>query len=362
MTILVIGAGIVGLSVAYELASRGASVQVIDPRGIGQGATRASAGMLAPYVEGHIAALRHLGVCGLAMYEGFVERIRADSGQEVVFERNGTLQVALDEGEAAGLRSAVAALSEADVEHVFMDGSGARDIEPGLPERTVAALLVPAHGYVGAPGLASAMEAALSKHGATLAATRALGVEARRDRVDVRTPDGVLSADAVVVAAGSWFSQLGLGSNEVVRPIRGQLLHLRLDRPAAARVIWGSGCYIVPWRDGTVLVGATMENVGFDEHATAAGVQQLLASSLALLPALKDARFEEARAGLRPMIADELPAIGRSSTLRNVFYAIGHYRNGVLLAPLTAQILADLVLEGRERPELTLVRPARVGL
>jgi glycine/D-amino acid oxidase-like deaminating enzyme len=127
-------------------------------------------------------------------------------------------------------------------------------------------------------------------------------------------------------------------------------------------VIWGEHCYLVPWEDGSVLVGATSEDVGFDERATTAGVGMLLDRGTELLPELTAAFFDDVRVGLRPATPDELPIIGPSSTMRGVFYATGHYRNGVLLAPLTALAIADLVLEGRERPELVLVHPARFGL
>jgi thiazole synthase len=135
-----------------------------------------------------------------------------------------------------------------------------------------------------------------------------------------------------------------------------------MDRRPAGRVVWGTDCYVVPWTDGTVLVGATVEDVGFDERTTTAGIRGLLNSAVDLLPGLERAQFVEARAGLRPKTDDELPAIGRSSTMPHVFYATGHYRNGVLLAPLTASLIADLVLDRRERPELADVRPDRFGL
>ena len=130
-----------------------------------------------------------------------------------------------------------------------------------------------------------------------------------------------------------------------VRPVRGQLLHLRFASPPLSRIVWGSTSYLVPWADGSVLVGATVEDAGFDESVTVAGVCQLLESAVDLLPAARSATFEGARAGLRPATADELPIIGRSSTMRGMYYATGHYRNGVLLAPLTAAMIADLVLD-----------------
>ena len=132
--------------------------------------------------------------------------------------------------------------------------------------------------------------------------------------------------------------------------------------PQTVRYGGNTACVEVKGEDGSVLVGATVEDVGFDESVTVAGVRQLLEGAEALLPAAQSATFDEARAGLRPATADELPIIGRSSTMPGVYYATGHYRNGVLLAPLTAAMIADLVLDGRERGELALVRPDRFGL
>ncbi len=362
MTIVIVGAGIVGLSIAYELASRGAEVRVLDPRGIAQGATRASAGMLAPYIEGHIDALLRLGLCSLELYPEFIRRVEADSGARVEHEREGTLQVALTAAEAAQLAAGARTLQALNADCEFADAAGARRLEPALTEHATGALLVRGHGYVAPRPLAAALALAAQRRGATLAPTPVLGIDPTANGVALRTPDGIVRADVAVIAAGSWSSTLTPATATWVRPIRGQLVHLHAPSRPASRVLWSTGCYVVPWRDGSVLVGATVEDVGFDEHATAGGIQRLLAAAMELLPALEAARVEEIRVGLRPMTADELPAIGPSSTLRHVFYATGHYRSGVLLAPLTAQLVADLVLEGRERPESSLVRPARLGL
>jgi glycine oxidase len=139
-------------------------------------------------------------------------------------------------------------------------------------------------------------------------------------------------------------------------------LHLKSCAPVASRVLWGPGCYIVPRQDGTVLVGATVEDVGFDERATLGGVRALVDAASALVPGLDAASLEDVRVGLRPATADELPLIGPSATMPQVFYAAGHYRSGVLLAPLTAGLVADLVLDGRAGRELDALRPARFGL
>jgi glycine oxidase len=180
----------------------------------------------------------------------------------------------------------------------------------------------------------------------------------------VRTAGGVIESDVVIVAAGSWSSSLDGASAvpDAVKPIRGQLLQLRFAEPTLSTVVWGTACYLVPWQDGNVLVGATVEDVGFDEAVTAGGIRQLLDSGERLVPALRSAAFTEARAGLRPASSDELPIIGPSATARGVFYATGHYRNGVLLAPLTAALIADLLINGHRRSELEPVRPDRFGL
>ena len=359
-----VGAGVVGCAVAYELALRGAQVRVIDPRGRGQGATRASAGILAPYIEGHSNTLLRLGVCSLDQYDGFVARVCRDAGRDVEYRRNGTLQVAFDDAEVGDLEQHRRALADAGVAHSLLAGPDARRLEPHLADGVRAALLVPQHGYVQAAGLVSALADAAAGRGATLAIGDVQAVEEDRGSLSVATADDRIAADAVVIAAGSWSGGISVrgAPDAPVRPVRGQLLQLRRDEPTVSSVVWGSGCYLVPWQDGSILVGATVEDAGFDERVTADGVAQLLQKAGQIMPVLRSATFTEARAGLRPASVDELPIIGASTAVPGVYYATGHYRNGLLLAPLTATLIADLVLNGRERPELELVRPDRFGL
>jgi glycine oxidase len=375
VTIVVVGAGIIGCSVAYELAVRGASVRVIDFRAAGD-ATRASAGTLAPYIEGHSPALRALGIASLALYDEFVRRVTADGGHDVEYARTGTLQVARDAIELTELVAEARDLGAAGVPHDLVDARDVRQLEGGLADVS-GGLLLPEHGFVATQALTQGLAQAAQRVGAVLLTARATRVMPTLQGVEVTTPDELLSADAVVIAAGSWSGQLGAEppanghritgqppttDHQPVRPIRGQLVHLRFDTPVVGRVIWGSGCYAVPWKDGSLLVGATVEDVGFDQSSTPEGVRSLARAVADLIPACRGARVQEVRVGLRPMTPDGLPAIGRSSTMRNVFYATGHYRTGVLLAPLTASLIADLVVDGRERPELALVRPGRLGL
>ena len=363
MNITIAGAGVIGCAIAHELAARGARVRVLDSRGPGGGATRASAGILAPHIEGHDPAMLALGVRSLDLYDQFVRRVMDDSGQEVEYERNGTLEIALTLDEAMALRRRARTLAGTGLDHSLLDASAVRGFEPQVTAAAVAGLHVRAHGYVAAGELTRALTSAAMRYGASFDVGTVASVEGGTI-ARVHTGDAVIESDAVIVAAGSWSAGIGGVTvvPEAVKPIRGQLLQLRLPGRCAERVIWGSDCYLVARRDGTVLAGATVEDVGFDERATSSGVQALLDAALTLMPALRAAAFEEVRVGLRPKTRDELPAVGASSTMPHVFYATGHYRNGVLLAPLTARLAADLILDGKADESLDLLQPLRLGL
>ncbi len=364
MNVVVVGAGVIGYAVAYELAARGAQVRIVDSRGQGQGATRASAGILAPYIEGHSSALLQLGIASLNQYEGFLTRLAADARLDVEYRRTGTLQVALDDDEARTLETQATRLAGAGVAHSLVSATGISLLEPGIASGARAGLIVPQHGYVGVSSLMTALVGAGTRRGVTPVTAKVEAVVTAGGRVTLTASDGDLVCDAVVVAAGSWSGGITTGGAPPVpvRPVRGQLVQLQASPGTLQRVVWGSACYLVPWMNGTVLVGATVEDVGFDERVTDEGVRRLRADGERIVPALGSAAFVEARAGLRPATNDELPIVGPSSTMRGVFYATGHYRNGVLLAPWTASAVADLVLTGTSTSELDSVRPDRFGL
>ena len=363
MNVTIIGAGIVGCAVAHELASRHVRVRVIDPRGPGRGATRASAGMLAPHIEGHIPALHEISVRSLSMYDAWIQRVCRESDRRIEYARNGTLQLATDAHTTAGLRDEAKRLDAARIPHSLITRD-LRTHEPELGDIARAALLIPEHGYVAVSALTDALVHAATTLGARFVTERATGVHTSAHGAQVTTTEGTIDADAVIVAAGSWSPEVAAVAAwpPPVQPVRGQLLHLRADRRELTHMGWGPGCDIVPGSDGTLLVGATVEHVGFNESATASAVRDLLAAATSLVPVVADATFEGVRVGLRPMTSDELPIIGPSSASGRVFYATGHYRNGILLAPLTARLVADLVVDGHAAPELESMTPTRFGL
>jgi glycine oxidase len=363
--VIVIGSGVVGAACAWELASAGCKVRVLDARRPGLGASRASAGILAPFIEGHPASpLRDLGRESLARYDAFIHRLRAESRQDVLYARCGTFEVALTTEEAEALAEASGMLWRAGVEARWVPPAVIEDLEPAVARNASGALLIPMHAFVGVTALTEAAIAAAVGHGATVHAdVGALEVRAAPGGgVSVRTSTETWESDAVVMAAGSWSAGILVeGADPIpVRPIRGQLLVLEAPAGLIRHIVWGKSGYLVPWPDGSILAGATVEDVGFDEQPTDAARTALIEMAAALVPALTTAGVAEVRVGLRPHGPDDLPLLGRSRAVPGLVYATAHYRNGVLLAPLTAEVVRDLVL-GRPVPALDALDPARCG-
>ena len=363
--VIVVGAGVVGCAAAYELAQRGASVQIVDERPVAMGATQASAGVLAPFIEAREGPMLDLTVRSLDMYDDFMTRVSADAGVAVAYRRTGTVDVATSDAELRGLQTTAEALERRGVKAVLLDAAATRAEEPQLGDGAVGGLLIEAHGFVAAADLTRALVAAARRHGAQLLeSSRVRRIVRRGSDLVVETDRGSLTGDAVVVAAGSWSGGIavdGIAARLPVRPVRGQLLALAWNGTPLRRVTWSSRCYLVPWDDGTLLVGATVEEAGFDERATVAGVRDLLEAASDLVPHAWTAGFRGVRVGLRPATLDNLPVIGASRLVPNLMYATGHYRNGVLLAPLTAQLVADAMLDKRIDPLLAALAPSRFG-
>jgi glycine oxidase len=364
--VLIIGAGVIGCACAYQLASAGAKVHVIDARRVGEGASQASAGVLAPYIEGHESSeLRTLGRRSLDLYDEFAAGVIQDSGSAVQYDRGGTLEVAFDDDEMARHHVTADALAQDGIEARVLDADALRALEPLAAVNARGGLLIGIHGFIGVPDFTEALAVAARKRGTEFRLdTRVVAIREAGGRPVVDTESGTYTPDVVVMAAGCWAGQIDIaGAAPVaIKPIRGQLLHLAWPTAQPLRrVVWGSECYIVPWRNGRVLVGATVEDAGFDERATAAGVRDLLEAACTLIPHLWQATFEEVRVGLRPQSPDALPIVGRSQVVPGLIYATGHYRNGVLLAPLTASLVKTIVLQDGDDPALARLSPARLG-
>ena len=340
--VIVVGAGIIGCAIARALAADGRRIAILEARDVGAGATRASAGMLVPYIEApDDGGLHDLAVRSFQLYDEFISDLRGE-GADIEYRRCGTLQVAEDEASVARLIAQARWIGSQGIEARWLAMEEVSALEPAV-HAPRGALLVPMHAYVRAEQLTGALLASAQRHGAEFFPHGQVQQIAHDGaQVTVTAGTATYRASTIVVAAGSW-SGLVVNDGPAVSPVRGQVVRLRWQGPPVQHVLWRGHSYIVPWLDGTLLVGATMEEVGFDERATASGVAMLLEAARALLPDSGSATFVEARAGLRPSTPNGLPIIARDPEHPSVIYATGHHRNGILLAPLTARMVAQLV-------------------
>jgi glycine oxidase len=369
--IAVIGAGVVGLGIAWRLAQRGAIVSVFDRATAGSGATHAAAGMLAACAEAEPGeeALVALGRESQARWPDFAAELQQASGIDVELRREGTLVVALTADDQARLQHHLAFQRSLDLPLQWIAPAEARRKEPHLVGQLAGAVWSPHDHQVDNRKLAAALRIAAERAGARIFEHQTVAEICRTGRrVDgVRFADGrKATAGAVVLAAGAWSRGIGGVPPELrppVRPIKGQMLALRMDAaaPLLSHVLWAPGVYLVPRRDGRLLLGATVEEKGFDTALTAGGVLTLLEAAWRVLPGIEDLPLDEMWVGHRPGSRDDAPILG-PAPLDRLFYATGHHRNGILLAPVTADAMARLILEGTLDPAIRAFGADRFAL
>jgi len=355
--VAVVGAGLIGCGVAYELAKRGAAVTVFDRAEPARAASWAGAGMLAPFSE-EMPDAAMLALCreSLALYPAFVNELRERTGVDARFRRDGTLHVALDDAKLAELAARAATYRANGGDVRVLDRAGALAREPLLARDCAGALLVANEAQVDNRRLGRALVAACEALGVRFERVDDLALEAddRRAR-GLRTGLGFTPAATVVNAAGAWAGELAGVPEHAripVRPVAGEMLALAVPRGAMTALVWLGHRYLVPRGDGRLLVGATVESRGFDARVTAAGMHDLLDAALAVAPALASFSVVETWAGLRPGSHDGRPYLG-ATALDGYVVAAGHYRNGILLTPVTARAIADVVTAGAS----ALLRP-----
>jgi glycine oxidase len=345
--VVIIGAGLIGLSIAFELAERGATVRVYDRAEPGRAASWAGAGMLAPYSDRvHDEALVALCASSLRQYPAFVERVRAAGGADPHLRLSGVVHAAFNGDQLEKLAQQFSGLRRRGVPSEMLDRSAVLAAEPWIGARAVGGLLVHEEGCVDNRRLGRALVSACQARGVSLAQTSSVSVECDDRRVlGVRTDLGFVSAGAVINACGAWAALLAGAPAACVprvKPIKGQMIALAAPAGLVRRPTWVADAYLVPRDDGRLLVGATVESAGFDERVTAEGSHALLHAALAAAPSLGSFAVTESWAGLRPGTPDGLPFLG-PTPVEGFFLATGHYRNGILLAPVTARLIADSV-------------------
>jgi len=357
--VVIVGGGVIGLCCAWRLAQSGAKTVVLERAEPPAGATRVAAGMLAPIGElafGEPELLR-MTIAAAEIYPDFIAELEAAAELGTGFTRHGALHVALDRDEASELRRVHDLQRSLGLGAEWLPPRRCRELEPGLTPSFNGGVHAPDEAAIDPRRMTAALLAALAGAGAEVrsGADVVAPLLAGERLVGVRTGGGdELLADHVVLATGAWAGAEGWLPEEArppVRPVKGEILELRSPdgQPPCERIVASERVYLVPRPDGRLIVGATTEERGFDATVTAGGVHELLREAYRLLPDVAEMELVESMAGLRPGTPDNLPLIGPGE-LDGLVLACGHYRNGILLAPLTGAAVAGLVA-GAELPE-----------
>jgi glycine oxidase len=363
--VIVVGGGIVGAAVARALAMAQLSVEIVDSGAETGIATPASAGMLAPLVEAHESdALLGLAVRGRDLYRDLAGSLAEDAGVNIGLWLDGVIKLACTEAEEAAGRSLVASHRQQGLNAEWLSAGELRERCPGIQPEVRGGLLAPEDGAVEPLAVLEGLLVTATQRGARLTrGEQVIAVDAGDGQVTgVRTPRGHRPAGAVVIAAGAWSGRIGgLPRPLSVEPVRGQMLAYPWPADEPGAVVFGAGGYAL--RRGTeALVGATMEFAGFEATTTEPGRSHLADVAARIYPALRDAPIQRSWAGLRPCTPDGKPIIGQDTVYPNLWYATGHGRNGVLLAPITGEVVAHLITgypSEQLEIDLTPLRPAR---
>lgn len=369
-SVVIIGGGVMGCAAANELARRGVKVTVLERSVPGAEASSAAAGILGAQVESHHEGpMTDLGLLSRKLYPALVKDLEKVSGISIGYRRSGVLKVAYAAGDVARWQRELAWQTRAKLPLARLGRAALLSQEAALSPEVAGALWFEADATLEPRALLSALRISAEKRGAEFRSGSFVKRIAEQEgrAVGVELDDGSLvQGSHVVLAAGSWTSLLaksdrpGEGAMPRVVPARGQIVELKTSAPLLESIVFGPDCYLVPRADGRLLIGSTLEFVGFRREVTAGAVAKLLAAAIRLVPALADAELSASWASFRPYTSDELPLLGPSATPGLILMS-GHYRNGILLAPISAQIVASCVLGEKPPLDLAPFAPNRVS-
>ena len=356
--ILIVGGGVIGLSVARELHKCGVrEITILDRGEIGQEASWAAAGMLSPNIESNIGSPFH-SFCreSLELYPGFAEELLTEAGIDIELERSGTIVLSTDDENSGELLAEYRKVRDAGFEIESWSNEDIIRAEPHLSSTIQIGNFYRQDWQVENRKLLSALKTFAVNNGIKACKSTIVSeliVENRRV-TGVRTNGRDFLAEITILAAGAWSSLIKFGNRTApfgIKPIRGQMIWFDCGEQLLEKVVYGPGCYLVPRKDGRILVGSTSEDVGFEKTVTDSAVESLRNAAFRILPELQLRKFGGAWAGLRPRSADDLPVIGPVAGLEGLTVATGHYRNGILLAPLTAKVATDSIMKRETCPE-----------
>ena len=362
--VLIVGGGVVGLAIGFELVRRDVPVTIFERGEAGRGTSWQAAGMLAPDTEIGFEELELYGLNreSLRRWPAFAEAVESASGQSVDYRDDGTLIVADDPDSTKQIRRLYEFQREQGLGVEWLTGDEARDREPFIGPRVSAAIWCASDHQVDNRLLLEALRAAFQQEGGTLREhTPVARIEPDTQEPAVITGKGDrIEGRDVVVAAGVWSRDLGgLEPAPPIRPVKGQMLQLQMALPFDLQhVVRGPDAYLAPKSTGRLVIGATSEEMGFDTDVTAGGMYDLLEGAWEVVPGIYDLSLDDVWAGLRPASRDHQPLLGRAES-PGIVFATGHYRHGILLSPVTAQEIADLIVTGETSKWIEPFSPAR---
>ncbi len=366
--IIIVGGGVIGLSIARELRRRGLRDIVVCEKGeLGKEASWAAGGILAPQVEADTADdFFKLVSASRDLYPSFAQKLHDETAIDVELDHTGTLYIAFNENEEAELRKRFEWQQRAGLRVEWLEGPGVRAIEHNISGELRCALRFPDDWQVENRKLVAALVESNEKLGVALLSNCEV-TSLREDGgrvVGVETTNGPIAAPTVVVCAGAWTSSITTSTSASIEiePVRGQMLCFQPTQQIVRHVIYSKRGYLVPRRDGRMLAGSTSEHVGFDKRVTDEGVNSIKSMALEIAPTLDAAPLVDSWAGFRPRALDDLPVLGPHAEIDGFFYATGHYRNGILLAPFTANFMADLLTKSDSPSLLETFSPRRFCL
>lgn len=369
--VVVIGGGVIGLTIARALALRGAGdICLIERASLGHEASFAAAGMLAPQAEANSQDdFFRLATRSRDLYADFAASLHEETGIDVELDTTGTLYVALTYHDLVDIEKRYAWQTAAGLPVEMLTQSQTQQIEPCISTSVLAALRFPLDVQVENRRLLSALANSVSKLGVSmLTGTSVESLKIENDRIaGVQTSRGFISCPAVVVAAGTWSSFIKFAPSSrklapLIEPVRGQMISFDARPQVTRHVIYSPRGYIVPRRDGRLLAGSTSERAGFAKQVTAGGMSSILTNAQEISPTVSALPIVDTWAGLRPRAPDNLPVLGPCDEIGGLFYATGHYRNGILLAPVTGYLIAEAVVGGVTSPLLGPFSPSRFDL